>query len=108
MTVCAIVPAYNEAARVTAVLDAIAQAKRVDEIIVVDDGSSDSTRETAASHPAAGAGRLRAFRQEPNQGKGAAMRRGADETDADVLLFLDADLIGLTPAHVDALAAPVV
>lgn len=107
MKVCAVVPAYNEAERVTAVLNALVGARRIDEIIVVDDGSSDATQEKAASHPAAGAGRLRAVRQEPNCGKGAAMRRGADETDADVLVFLDADLIGLTPAHVDALVAPV-
>ncbi len=107
MKVCAIVPAYNEAQRITCVLDALAGASRVDGIVVVDDGSSDATHQTASAHPAAQAGRLCVLRLAENQGKGAAMRRGAEATRAEVLVFFDADLIGLTPAHVDALVAPV-
>ena len=107
MSVCAVVPAYNEAERVRAVLDAVAGADQVDEIVVVDDGSSDGTPAAAAAHPAAKAGKLRVLSLPANRGKGAAMREGAEATDADVLVFLDADLIGLTPAHVNALAEPV-
>ena len=107
LKVCAIVPAYNEATRIGSVLDALAASSRVDEIIVVDDGSADNTQAAAAAHPAAQTGKLRTLRIPQNQGKGAAMRLGAETTDAEALLFLDADLIGLTPAHVDALAAPV-
>lgn len=106
MKVCAVVPAFNEAQRITAVLDALADASRVGEIIVVDDGSTDGTQEAAEAHPAA-ADRLRVLRTPVNRGKGAAMRRGAEATDAEALVFFDADLIGLTPAHVDALVAPV-
>lgn len=107
LKVCAIVPAFNEAERIAAVLDALAGATVIDEIVVVDDGSSDGTPARAAAHPAAGAGRLRVVALARNQGKGAAMTAGAEATDADVILFLDADLIGLTPAHIDALARPV-
>lgn len=107
--VCAVVPAFNEAGRITAVLNALdAASSSVHEIIVVDDGSSDDTHAVAGAHPAAAAGKLRVLRLSPNQGKGAAMREGADNTDADILVFFDADLIHLTPAHVDALVAPVV
>jgi polyisoprenyl-phosphate glycosyltransferase len=106
--VVAIVPAYNEGRRVLPVLDVLAAAPSVDGIIMVDDGSVDDTFAVASQHPAVAQGKLRVVKQEPNQGKGAAMQRGADEAeDADVLLFLDADLIGLSVAHVESLLAPV-
>ena len=102
------VPAYNEAARIVPVLDTLTQAPSVDAVIVVDDGSADSTAETAQRHPAAAAGRLSVVRQPQNRGKGAAMRAGAEAAaSADALLFLDADLIGLTVGHVEALLEPV-
>jgi len=44
---------------------------------------------------------------EQNVGKGGAMRAGAKSTDADIALFLDADLIGMTGEHVDAIVKPV-
>ena len=110
MKVTAVVPAFNEAGRVQGVLDVLAAASAVDEVLVVDDGSSDGTYLAVESHPAAqGKGaKVRCLRQVPNAGKGAAMRRGAEAAlDADILLFLDADLIGLSPEHVASLAAPV-
>lgn len=108
MRVVAIVPAYNEGRRILPVLDVLAAAPSVDGIIAVDDGSADDTFAVASQHPAVTTGKLRVVRQEPNQGKGAAMQRGADEADdAEILLFLDADLIGLTVEHVERLLAPV-
>ncbi len=108
LSVCAVVPAFNEAGRVGAVLDALDGAARVSEIVVVDDGSSDNTHAVAQAHPAAKSGKLRAVRLPANRGKGAAMRAGAETTNAPSLVFFDADLIGLTPTHVDTLVAPVV
>jgi hypothetical protein len=106
VTVCAVIPAYNEARRITSVLDTLVASPSVDRILVIDDGSSDGTAETVRAHPAAGE-RLSVLSQ-PNGGKGAAMRHGAEAAEGvDVLLFFDADLIGLTVAHVEALLAPV-
>lgn len=105
--VCAVVPAYNEAHRIGAVLDSLVASPSLDEIIVVDDGSLDDTSTSVRDHPAYKAGRLLLLRHEPNQGKGAAMRTGADSTEAEVLVFFDADLIGLTPSHVEAVVEPV-
>lgn len=107
MTVCAVIPAYNEASRITPVLDTLAAAPSVDEIIVVDDGSADDTAAVAERHPALVAGKLRVLRHSPNRGKGAAMRTGAEATRAEVLVFFDADLIGLTVPHVESVVAPV-
>ena len=100
-TVTAIIPAFNEATRIGSVLDAIRAAGLVQEIIVVDDGSADDTAAVAA---AAG---VRVVRLPENHGKGTALRAGAVAAAGDILLFLDADLQGLTPAQVDSLAAPV-
>ncbi|MDO8587698.1 MAG: glycosyltransferase family 2 protein [Armatimonadota bacterium] len=99
----AVVPAYNEEHRVSTVLAAIKQARLVDEIIVVNDGSTDGTCRVASSDPAVTVLDLAA-----NIGKGGAMCSGAAASDADVLLFLDADLIGLKPEQIDDLVRPVV
>ncbi|MFM7322408.1 MAG: glycosyltransferase family 2 protein [Armatimonadota bacterium] len=106
--VVAIVPAWNEADRIGAVLDVLSSTAIVDRILVVDDGSTDTTSEVARAREDAKAGRISVLRLEPNQGKGAAMSAGAEAAaGADVLLFLDADLIGLTVDQVDALVDPV-
>lgn len=99
--VTAIIPAYNEALRLPAVLAAVQAATLIDEIVVVDDGSTD---ETYAVAQAAG---VRAIRLPENRGKGSALRSGAVAATGDLLLFLDADLRGLTPAQVDSLVRPV-
>jgi glycosyltransferase involved in cell wall biosynthesis len=105
-----VVPAYNEAGRIHRVLDVLAKTPEVDTMLVVDDGSADDTFSVASAHPSAQGKqpKLMVLRQQPNRGKGAAMRLGAEEArDAEILLFLDADLVGLTSQHVADLLAPV-
>jgi len=102
MRVAAIIPAYNEEARITAVLNALTCVAAVDEVIVVNDGSTDGT-----AHAASAVAGVRVVTLPHNKGKGGAMREGATRTEADVLLFFDADLVGLTPRHVQDLLAPV-
>lgn len=98
---CAVlIPAYNEAENVARVIE-VARAAAVGPVWVVDDGSSDATVPNAH---AAGAEVLALGR---NRGKGGAVFAGAAHLDADALVLLDADLLGLEPAHVRALAAPV-
>ena len=102
MKVAAILPAFNEADRVKDVLRAVQRAAAVDEVVVVNDGSCDCTSDVARSVPGVCVVDLPV-----NCGKGGAMWAGAQSTDADLLVFLDADLIGLRPEHVDALVKPV-
>lgn len=102
MKVAAILPAYNEADRVERVLQSVRAARSIHQIIVVDDGSTDATAEIAERMDG-----VDLISLPVNKGKGAAMAAGARATDAEVLLFLDADLIGLTPEHVEALLEPV-
>ena len=120
-TTAAIIPAFNEAGRITNVLKAIAHAHLVDEIIVVTDGCDDSTADEARGFKARLERgdvkradqtlcncKMRVFELPENMGKGGAMMYGVLRTEADVLLFLDADLIGLRTSQVDDLLEPAV
>lgn len=97
-----VIPAYNEARRIRRVIEVARRAPNVGEVIVVDDGSTDQTARVAQ---AAGA---RVVRLAANMGKGAAMLAGARECRTEVVLFLDADLLGLNVGHLEALVRPVV
>jgi glycosyltransferase involved in cell wall biosynthesis len=99
--VAAIIPAWNEAETIGPVIAAARRAALVDEVIVVDNDSADDTAEVAAAYGVP-------VLYEPVQGKGEAMRRGVSSTTAEIIVFLDADLLGLEPRHVDALAWKVV
>ena len=107
--VAAIIPAYNEANRVVAVLETIAQSCHISEVLCVTDGCTDDTAAQVAKFIAQREGTatpVRLFELVQNIGKGGAMAHGAHHTNAEVLLFLDADLIGLRPSQVDEMLEP--
>jgi glycosyltransferase involved in cell wall biosynthesis len=95
-----LIPAFNEAERIGDTISAVRTLSHIDEIIVIDDGSSDDT-----SLRAEAAGADTVVRQ-ANAGKGAALRAGAAIASGDVLLLLDADL-GSSAAEAEKLLTPV-
>lgn len=102
MKVSCIIPAYNEETRIGAVLKAVCASDLVDEIIVVNDGSRDRTSEVAKSFS-----KVTVLDLAFNVGKGGAIAAGVECARGEVLLLLDADLVGLQVKHVDALLKPV-
>jgi len=100
--IAAIIPAFNEERTIGEVVDAVKASPLVDEVIVVSDGSRDATVETARRHGA----RVVALLE--NHGKGGAIAAGLNATDAQIILLVDGDLVGLTTGHVEDLLLPVV
>ncbi len=98
----AIICAYNEADRIGRVLETIVDHPLFGEIIVVDDGSTDTT-----------AAKVRAFSKVTlisypiNRGKTYALARGIEAARCDHLMLLDADLAGMRRQDIEALARPV-
>jgi polyisoprenyl-phosphate glycosyltransferase len=101
--VVCIIPAYNEEHTVASIARLASSHPLIGRVIVVDDGSSDST----ASHSSE-INDVKVISLTPNKGKGAAMRAGMSESDEPVILFLDADLIGLNEQHISDLLSPVI
>jgi glycosyltransferase involved in cell wall biosynthesis len=99
--VSAVIPAHNEAQTIAGVIAAMVDHPVVDEIIVIDDGSTDDTAERARQ---AGA---EVISLAENSGKAAAMSRGVRAARNEIIFFSDADLIGLTPEIVTSIVTKV-
>lgn len=101
--VAAIVPALNEEENIGNVLKALFASKILDEIILVDDGSTDRTAKIGREMGA----KVISLPKKGGSGKGNAMREGLKNTDAEIIAFFDADLKNLLPEHVSLLVEPV-
>jgi glycosyltransferase involved in cell wall biosynthesis len=88
-TLSVVVPCFNEQATIGAILDAVRAAPVPDkEIIVVDDGSTDGTRELLEGELRAKVDTL--VVHDKNRGKGAALRSGFEAATGDIILVQDA------------------
>lgn len=102
MKISCIIPAYNEEKSIANTLRAVLQVTEIHEIIVVNDSSTDKTREIIKSFS-----NVKLLTNEKNQGKSRSIARGIETATGSHLFFLDADLLGLNPETIRALLLPV-
>ncbi len=102
--VTAIVSVYNEENTVKNVVTSILKCGAVDELIVVDDGSIDNTKEILKG--LSKSKKLHYIRFDKNRGKSYAMVAGVENANGDIVVFVDADLVGLRCEHIEKLVSP--
>lgn len=98
-----IIAAYNEENRIGNVLNIVNKHPLIDEIIVIDDGSIDKTKEVIKRYK-----NVKLIEHKKNKGKLTAMINGLKKSRHEIILFLDADLIGLNQKNITELIMPVV
>lgn len=116
-TLSVVIPMYNERSTIREILKRVVRRPEVDEIVLVDDHSTDGTRELLEREEAQGwpllreaarrpLPRIRLLRHDRNRGKGASLRTGFAAATGDVLLTQDADL-EYDPADYGRLLEPI-
>ena len=105
MLLSVLIPAYNEIKSIDALLEKIQAVPLTKEIIIVDDGSTDGTRERLAALQSSP--NVRVFFHAQNQGKGAAIRTAIQHMTGDIAIVQDADL-EYEPQDYLALVKPIV
>jgi len=104
MNLSVIIPVYNEVKNIQEIIKRVQTTKLAKEIIIVDDGSQDGTRDILKKLD--GKKKVRVILHEKNQGKGAAVVTGMNAANGDILLIQDADL-EYDPRDYPALLQPI-
>ncbi|MBS3116191.1 HAD-IB family phosphatase [Candidatus Woesearchaeota archaeon] len=100
MKISCVIPAFNEESTIINVIRNVKKVKVINEIIVVDDGSTDNTYKNAKSE------KVKVIKHLRNEGKGAAIKTGVSHSSGDIILFLDADLYSITPKKIASILQP--
>lgn len=102
MKISCIVPVYNEGARVKDVLEVLVGHPLIDEVIVVNDGSTDNSEDVLK-----GISGINLISYSHNKGKSYAVQNALLAAKNEWILMIDSDLVGLKKKNIDDLVAPV-
>lgn len=102
-TVSVIIPAHNEERTIGSIIEVVRTWGKASDSIVIDDGSTDQTARAVTR--LGNATTLISYRK--NRGKGYAMAQGIKKCQGDILIFLDADVVGLTHLDLDMMLEPI-
>jgi len=105
-TISTIIPVYNEEKTIESILLTLISIDYIDEIIVINDGSNDHTIDVLNKFSKYE--NVKIINHNQNMGKGYALYNGIINTKGEILIFLDADLIGLTKFHILKLVNPLI
>lgn len=100
-----IIPIFNEERTVATIVELVACWGKADEIIIVNDGSTDNSARIILKLKIPN---LKFINYKRNSGKGHALMAGIKKSNCDTLLFLDGDLTGLTRSDLDLIVEPVI
>lgn len=100
--VTAIVPAFNEEKRITKVLQTLKKSKLINQIIVINDGSTDNTRKVVRKIKG-----IEYYENKENKGKGYSMDLGVKKSKNNIIFFCDADLKDFKEIHIKEIITPV-
>lgn len=103
----AIIPAYNEDGRFQKVINELVKVPCLNEIIFVDDGSTDNTETSIHYFEQKYPNFIKYIKHSKNQGKGAALESGVKKSKNEIILFLDADLKNITSEKIFKIVEPV-
>lgn len=101
--VSVIVPAYNEQKKINHVLKSLTNSLLIDEIIVINDGSTDKTLSIIRQYK-----KILLINLKNNHGKGYAIVKGIEKSKGDIVVFIDADLTGINDTHINNLIRPLI
>jgi len=96
-----VIAAYNEEPRIARVLKVVEHHPLINEVIVVNDGSADKTSDVVKRY------HVKLIENTKNMGKTLSVKRGIEAAKNDLIMLLDADLIGLNSDSITKLAKPV-
>ena len=103
LKISCIIAAYNESKRILPILDVVCNNPKINEVIVVNDGSLDNTHSLLIRDK-----RINFISYPINKGKTYAVILGIKASKNDNIMLLDADLLGLKPENIDDLILPII
>lgn len=102
-TISVIIPVYNEERTISSIVEIVRTWAKANEIIVVNDGSTDKTASAVSQFN----GSTRLIDRKINKGKGFSLAQGVRASSGEIIMFLDGDVVGLTHKDLESMLRPV-